>query len=212
MSDSVSLDAQPNEPVTPLIVSQQSEHCGDISGTSYKIAQSSTSKGILPDTPAEQNETIIVNATTEEMRTTIDALLSLGSDLQFGLDVKKIDNKILQPIAPDNILPDPTPMISEINSDDTEILDEHVALDEENNHDEPLQIESDTKPEKKKGQLVFQSFQLTYNQRPACKFSCVGCPQKFPNNKDLNIHFRTAHSPLTCVVTVKNYSPQVQIL
>ena len=96
--------------------------------------------------------------------------------MQFGLDVEQTDNEILQSIAPGSILPDPTPMVSEINSDDNEILGEQAALDEEDNHEEPTKREADNKTEKWKGQLVIQSFQ------PACKFGCVGCSLKFDNN------------------------------
>ena len=89
-------------------------------------------------------------------------LLSLGSDLQMGLDVEQMDNEILQSIAPGNIPPDPTLMVSKINSDDTEILDEQAALDEEDNR-EPTKSEADNKLWKRKGQLVVQSFQLAQN-------------------------------------------------
>ena len=78
----------------------------------------------------------MVPATSEETRTAIDVLLSLGSDLQLGLDVEQMDNEILQPLAPGSVLHDPTPMVSEINSDDTEILDEQAALEEDDNMDE----------------------------------------------------------------------------
>ena len=69
----------------------------------------------------------------------------------MGLDVEQTDNEILQPIAPGNILPDPTPMVSEINSDDIEILGEQAALEEEDNREEPTKSEADNKPGKRKG-------------------------------------------------------------
>ena len=80
----------------------------------------------------------------------------------MGLDVEQMDNEILQSIAPGNILPDPTLMVSKINSDDTEILAEQAALDEEDNR-EPTKSEADNKLWKRKGQLVVQSFQLAQN-------------------------------------------------
>ena len=96
-------------------------------------------------------------------------------------------------------------MVSEMNSDDTEILDEHVAPNVIDNKGEPSTKGTDVKPEKRKGQLVVQRFQLARTHRPKCKFSCVGCPQKFVNNKELNDHFRSSHPPLMCS-ECKNYS------
>ena len=141
---------------------------------------------------------ILVPATTDETRTVIDALLSLGSDLPIGLNNDENNNEVLQPIAPGNILPDPTPMVADIDRDDMEILDEHVVPNEAENQEETPIIKTDNKPEKRKGQLVVQNFQLARNRRPKCTFSCVGCPQRFPNNKELNDHFRNMHPPLTC--------------
>ena len=66
--------------------------------------------------------------TTKRKRDCTDALLSLGHDLNIGIDTKPDDNDLLQPIAPGESLPDPSPMISEINSDDTEIL--HLMVNE----------------------------------------------------------------------------------
>ena len=125
MSDSVSPDAQPKNSVIPETVSHQEDQDEVVTAfTDIINVQPSTSRGTSLTLPAQPNETLMVPATSEETRTTIDALLSLGSDLQMGLDVEQMDNEILQPIAPGNILPDPTPMVSEINSDDTEILGE----------------------------------------------------------------------------------------
>ena len=99
-------------------------------------AQPSTSDGTPSVDPIQHNETIMVPAMSEETRTAIDALLSLGSDLRLGLDEERTDNEILQPIAPNNVLPDPTSMISEINSDDTEVLDKQSVHEEETNNNE----------------------------------------------------------------------------
>ena len=49
-------------------------------------------------------------------------------------------------------------MVSEINSDDTEILDETVAPTTDNTPVVPSTKETDDKQEKRKGQLVVQSF------------------------------------------------------
>ena len=85
-----------------------------------------------------------------------------------------------------------------MNSDDTEILDDHVAPSVADNQGEQLPEEPKAKQEKRNGQLVVQSFQLAHTRRPKCRFSCVECPQKFENNRELNDHFRSSHPPLTC--------------
>ena len=126
--------AQPKNSVIPETVSHQEDQNEVVTEiTDNTNVQPTTSKGTTLTLPAQPNKTLMVPATSEETRTTIDALLSLGSDLQMGLDVEQMDNELLQPIAPGNILPDLTPMVSEINSDDTEILGEQAALDEEDN-------------------------------------------------------------------------------
>ena len=43
-----------------------------------------------------------------------------------------------------------------------------------------------------------QNYQLARKYKPKRRFSCVGCVQKFVNNKELNDHFRNTHPPLTC--------------
>ena len=95
------------------------------------------------------------------MQIAIDALLTLGRNLSFGIDAEQEDNDILQPIAPGDTLPDPMPMVSELNSDDTEILEQHITPNEETEPAEP-QNNNGTKPnqEKRKGQLVIQNYQL----------------------------------------------------
>ena len=140
--------------------------------------------------------TVLIPASKEETDIAIDALLSLGRDLNFGINTETDDNDILQPIAPGNVLPDPAPMISEINSDDTEILDQQ----------EPTVGTKKNDSGNKKGQLVIQNYQLARKYKPKRRFSCVGCPQKFMNNKELNDHFRNAHPPLTCSDCKKLFS------
>ena len=158
--------------------------------------QASTSDGTSSST---QQDIVLVPATKEETKIAIDALLALGHDLNFGIDVEPDDNDLLQPIAPGETLPDPTPMVSEINSDDTEILEQHVIPDEEAQQAEPQTKRSDPNPEKR-------NYQLAQNRKPKWKFSCVGCSQKFVNNKELNDHFKNSHPPLTCSDCKKLFS------
>ena len=139
----------------------------------------------------------MVAATREETKITIDALLTLRNDLSYGPDMEPTDNDLLQPIAPGNALPDPPPMISDTQSDDTEKLDELSPTNEDNDQ-EQITDKTERKKGKGKGQLVVQNFQFARNRRPKCRFSCVGCPQKFVNNRELNDHFKSSHPPLTC--------------
>ena len=67
---------------------------------------------------------------------------------------------MLLPIAPGNVLPDLTLMVSEINSDDTEILGEQTNSKNEDIVVEPTKNDVKNKTEMKKGQLVVWSFQL----------------------------------------------------
>ena len=166
-----------------------------------------TTKADTSKDVSTQQGTVLVPATREEMQIAIDALLTLGHDLSFGIDAEQEDNDILQPIVPGDTLPDPMPMISKLNSDDTEILEQHITPNEETERAEP-QNNNGPKPnqEKRKGQLVVQNYQLARNRKPRHKFSCVGCPQKCANNKELNDHFRSSHPPLTCSDCKKLFS------
>ena len=148
--------------------------------------------------PPHQNKTLMVPATREEMMIAIDALLLLGNDLSCGLDMEPTENELLQPIAPVNTVPDPPQMVAETHSDDTEILEDPSATKNDNNQGEQITDKMERKKEKGKGQLVVQNFQLARNRRPKRKFRCVGCPQKFDNNRELNDHFKNSHPPLTC--------------
>ena len=159
MSDSISPNAQPIEP--PATVSTKKKRKNKTSELRDLANQADTSKGTSSDKQPDQQDIILVPATKDETKIAIDALLSLGNDLNFGTEMIPTNNDLLQLIAPGNTLPDPTPMVSEINSDDTEILDEHVAQDEDNMPVVPATTkETDDKQEKRKGQLVIQSFQL----------------------------------------------------
>ena len=83
--------------------------------------------------------TILVPASEEETAIAIDAPLSLGQDLNIGVSTDPDENDLLQPIAPGAILPDPAPMVGEINTDDTEILDQQATSENE-------QLQADDKP------------------------------------------------------------------
>ena len=94
------------------------------------------------------------------MRIAIDALLSLGNDLSYGLDMESTDNDLLQPIAPVNTVPDPPQMVPDTQSDDTEILDDHSAPNNGKDQGEQITDKTERKKGKGKGQLVVQNFQL----------------------------------------------------
>ena len=192
VSDSMSPKAQPVEPPTTVSTKtekQKQRKHRDIAD------QTDTSKDTSSDKQPDQQDTVLLSATKDETKIAIDALLSLGNDLSLGTEMEPTDNDLLQPIAPRNTLPDPTPMVSKINSHDMEILDETVAPTTDNTPVVPSTKETDDKQEKRKGQLVVQSFQLAQNHKPKCRFSCVGCSQKFATNRELNDHFQKLTSP-----------------
>ena len=142
----------------------------------------------------------MVPATSEETKTAIDALLSLGSDLQLGPNTERTENEILQPIAPDNMLRVLDPSVTDTQSDDTEILGEEELNipDTEDKNKETVQETTGTKNIPRKGQLIVHKFQLSRNRKPTRKFGCLACSSKFLNNKELNDHFRNSHPPFTC--------------
>ena len=109
--------------------------------------QASTSAGMSSTT---NQTTILVPASKEETEIAIDALLSLGCDLNIGIDMEPDDNDLLQPIAPEKFLPVPSPMISEINSDDTEILEQPALPEEETQKTEAQTKKSEPNPVNKK--------------------------------------------------------------
>ena len=108
VSDSLSPEAQPTISITTPMPSKQTEN-EDLRLKANAVA--STSKEKSTPTPSEQNKTITVAATSEETMTVIDALLSLGNDLSYGLDMEPTDNDLVQPIAPLNTVPDPPQMV-----------------------------------------------------------------------------------------------------
>ena len=114
------------------------------------------------------------------------------------------DNEILQPIAPRNVLPDPAPLVAEINSDDTEIQDQQSPTDDDANETDVETKKNETG--NKKGKLIVQNYKLARKHKLKRRFSCVGCRQKFANNKELNDHFKVAHPPLTCSDCKKLFS------
>ena len=205
--DSMSPNAQTIE--LPTTVSTKTEKQKKRKNKTSEIRelanQTDTSKNTSSDKQLDQQDTVLVPATKDETKIAIDALLSLGNDLSFGTEMDPTNNDLLQPIAPGNILPDPTLMVSKVNSDDTELLDEVVAPHTDNTLVVPSTKDTGDKQGKRKGKLVVQSFQLARNYKPKCRFSCVGCPQKFTTNRELNNHFRSLHPPLTCT-DCKNYS------
>ena len=168
--------------------------------------QTDTSNNTSSDKQPGQQDTVLVPTTKDETKIAIEALLSLGNDLSFGTEMDLTDNELLQPIAPRNTLPDPTLMVSEINSDDTEIPDESVVCNTDNTPVVLSTKDTSDKPGKRKGKLVVQIFQLARNHKPKRRFRCVGCPQKFPTNRELNDHFRSSHPPLTCSDCKKLFS------
>ena len=84
VSDSLSPEAQPTIPITtPMPIKQT----GNEDQRLKSNAVASTIKEKSTPTSSEQNKTITVAATREETMIAIDALLSLGNDLLYGLDM-----------------------------------------------------------------------------------------------------------------------------
>ena len=200
VSDSMSPKAQPIE--SPITVLTKTEKQRKRRNRTSEIKESTnlteTRKNTPLDKQLDQQDTVLVLATNDETKIAIDALLSLGNDLNFGAQMDPTNNELLQPIAPRNTLPDPSTMVTKADSDDTEILDKIGAPPTDNIPVASAAKDISDKQRKIKGQLVVQSFQLAQNYKPKCRFSCVGCSQKIATNRELNDHFRSSHPPLTC--------------
>ena len=196
----MSPNAQPIEPPTTVLTKteKQKKRKNKTSETRESANQTDNSKNTSSDKQSDQQDTVLVPATKDETKIAIDALLSLRNDLNFGTEMDPTDNDLLQPIAPGNTLPDPSPMVAEVNPDDMEILDEIGAPHTDNTPVVPNTKDIGNKQGKRKGKLAVQNFQLVRNYKPKCRFSCVGCPQKFATNRELNDHFRSLHPRLTC--------------
>ena len=168
VSDSMSPNAQPIKPPTTVSTKteKQKKRKNKTSGTRESANQADTSKNTSSDKQSDQQDTVLVPATKDETKIAIDALLSLGNDLSFGTEMDPTDNDLLQPVAPRNTLPDPSRMVSEVNSDDMEILDEIGAPHTDNTPVVPSTKDTDDKQGKRKGKLVVQSFQLAQNYKP----------------------------------------------
>ena len=157
VSDSLSPEVQPTTPITtPMPIKQTGYEDQRLKSD----AVAGTSKEKSRPTSSEQNKTLTVAATREEMMIAIEALLSLGNDLSYGLDMEPTDNELLQPIAPVNTVPDPPQMVPETHSDDTEILEYPSATKTDNDQGEQITDKTERKKGKGKGQLVVQNFQL----------------------------------------------------
>ena len=158
----MSPNAQPIElPTTVLTKTEkQKKRKNKTSETRESANQTDTSKNTSSDKQSDQQDTVLVPATKDETNIAIDALLSLGNDLNFGTEMDPTDNDLLQPIAPRNTLPDPSPMVAKVNSDDTEILDEIGAPYTDNTPVVPNTKDIGDKQGKRKGKLVVQNFQL----------------------------------------------------
>ena len=114
----------------------------------------------IESVPTSNRKTILAPATEEETAIAIDALLSLGQDLNFGTETDPDENDLLQLIAPGANLPDPAPMVSEINSDDTEILDYQPTSENEQKQTEDKPNPEQPKPVQKKGTIGRPKLQI----------------------------------------------------
>ena len=67
------------------------------------------------------------------------------------------DNDLVQPIAPLNTVPDPPQMVPETQSDDTEILEDQSATNNDNDQVEQITDKRKEKREKEKDSLWYKT-------------------------------------------------------
>ena len=84
--------------------------------------------------------------------------------------------KFYNPSLQEMSYPTPAPMVSEINSDDTEIQDQQSPTDDDANETDVETKNNDTG--NKKGQLVVQNYKLARKHKLKQRFSLCGMSAK----------------------------------
>ena len=158
---------------------------GTMKGTTKTVTTSSTptpsSSGASTST-GQQIGTVTVTASTDETKTAIAALLSLGSDILQPEEDVTAENAQLMAINPEklSIADDPTPASSGRNA------------------------ETKTKPVTQSTsvlvhrRLVSKEYKLKRRIKQVRKFKCGKCDWSFGSQYDVNVHFKETHPPVKC--------------
>ena len=127
--------------------------------------------------PANPIGTVMVEASAEETKTAIAALLSLGNDLSQEGDIDvTAENEMLAPINP-NVPPTSKPKVTSTDDNSTA---------------KPVQ------PVPVYKRFVTVEYKLKRKRRRTRKFRCGKCDQSFDSQRGVNKHFKDTHPPVKC--------------
>ena len=126
--------------------------------------------------------TLTVNASQEETKTAIAALLSLGSDIPPPDEDLTAENAALVPINPN---------ITDTNTGDT--VHKTVASTLNTN---PPEAKPTAVPVHKR--FVTVEYKLKWKYRRPRKFPCAKCGKSYSTQKEVNGHFKETHPSVKC--------------
>ena len=141
----------------------------------------STSDGASTSTGASLG-TVTVQASAEETKVAIKALLALGSDMPQSIDDVTMDNANLVPINPT-------------------VADDRAAS---TSHTVPKPIDSSldaSKPTQSvpvHKRFVTVEYKLKCKRRRTRKFRCAKCDKCFNSQREVNAHFKSTHPSVKC--------------
>ena len=158
---------------TAVTTKEQSIH---VPGTEAK-ASTSTSTTAKAEPPLIS--TLTVNASKEETKTAIAALLSLGSDIPPPDEDPTTENAALVPINPN---------IADTNTGDNAHKPPVLT--------DPPAAKATAVPVHKR--FVTVEYKLKRKYRQPRKFPCAKCGKSYSTQKEVNGHFKETHLPVKC--------------
>ena len=178
---------------------KQMSPLGTMKGTTKMVTTNPTptpSSSSASTSTGQQIATVMVNASADETKMAIEALLSLGSDIPQPDEDITAENAQLVPINPDkmNIAGDPIPTSSASSA------------------------ETKTKPvEPSKSVLVHRRFvtveyKLKHKIKRVRKFRCSKCDRSFESQHDVNMHFKETHPPVKCDYCERSFACPASML
>ena len=145
-------------------------------------AKASTSTSTAAKAEPPLISTLTVNASQEETKTAIAALLSLGSDVPTPDEDLTAENAALVPINPNNM-----------DTDTGNTAHKTVAS---SLNTDPLDAKTTAVPVHKR--FVTVEYKLKWKYRQPRKFPCAKCGKSYSTQKEVNGHFKETHPPVKC--------------
>ena len=145
-----------------------------------KSATTTTSTSVSASTSTGASlGTVTVQASAEETKVAIEALLALGSDMPYPTEDVTAENAELVPINP-------------TTADDRAASMSHSVP-------KPIEMTSTpTQPVPVHKRFVTVEYKLKRKRRRTRKFRCVKCDKCFNSQHEVNAHFKSTHPPVKC--------------